>query len=133
MGSKSYTITVNAPEGFEFTGEVRTAKEGEYYAYFSGDGRLEATKSDLGTSYEYPILAIKKIEGFKWPSWLKAGYIAKNENGRYYAHEKVPTLFSYHWSNGGNSAPLDECNFEIGLPKDVPWKHSLIKNPNIKE
>lgn len=118
-------VMLTAPEGYEFTGEIRQAVKGEFYYFLNGvdEGRLEQPVSS--TAYKYPILRPK----WEWPEWLKAKYIAMDQCGIWYAFDTEPRISDRSW-RGDGCYMLSTKSIDFTSPTCTDWKQSLRKNPN---
>lgn len=121
------SIELIAPEGFEFTGEFREAKTGEYYAPIQENGEVSAIERLLlfDTGTKYYILR----RAWVWPEWLTAKYIAMDQCGIWYAFETEPRITDYSWGGDG-CYRLSTKSIAFTPPHCTNWKQSLRKNPN---
>lgn len=119
------TITLTAPKGYEFTGEIRQATKGEHYYYLFGSDRGTVAECGSFTDYKYPILR----PTWQWPEWLTAPYIAMDEDGNWYAYLVQPSMKSTSWC-GGTCSYLGEGLNAFIPPPCTDWKQSLRRNPN---
>ena len=128
-------VTIRLPkplmlDGVEYepTGEWRCPKAGEYYLHDTGD----VTESTHGFSHTNFIILRPK---WKWPSALKARWLAKNSNETYHAFAASMPEFEYGESWHGRGG------ISIGLPGEfidftpIPGEasESLRENPDWKE
>lgn len=77
---------------------------------------------------------MKQITIYDLLPLLKKGWVAMDEDGKWYWYEDEPTIQKfvyggnkevYHWNNSGELSDLSEL-FNIA-PFDGSWKDSLIK------
>ena len=128
----SFEIKLTAPEGYEFTGEYRQAKAGEFYAIpvVTFDGfhpiNVERRKCDVSDTRGYYYILRPT---WQWPEWLTAPYIAMDEDGNWYAYLVQPSMKSTSWC-GGTCSYLGEGLNAFTPPPCTDWQKSLRKNPN---
>lgn len=67
---------------------------------------------------------------FEWPEWLKANYIAMDENGSWWAFNNRPEAKHCDWAASGGGVELDADFLDIELPTPCDWEDSLRKRPN---
>jgi hypothetical protein len=116
------TIELDIPDGWEFV-EYRTPKEGEYYAnqydgspIFSSGGNLQQR------------IIIRTV--WTWPAWLKAPWIAMDEDGLWSGCESEPFGGRAKWMTKGNAVQLHIGLLDFTPPPCSDWKLSKRKNPN---
>jgi len=122
------TITLTAPKGYEFTGEIRQATKGEHYYYLFGSDRGTVAECGSFTNYKYPILR----PTWQWPEWLTAPYIAMDCDGAWYSYMSEPV--KSHTANvwAGNFVRcISGGHLAITFPPCDDWTKSLRKNPNV--
>jgi hypothetical protein len=126
MGKQNLEIDV--PEGWRIAG-YRTPLEGEYYLH---DG--EAVEAIVDFTDDRIVL----VADWRWPNWLKAGWIAMNKDGQWVAFNFRPFCGDMYerWGEvidttgelvGGQM--LDPDMFRFDPPPCDDWKQSLRQNP----
>lgn len=122
-------ITIDVPEGYEWTGEVRLPLAGETYLDLD-IGR------EVDTAFQDYVVCVRPILRSKWkpPAWLREGtWVAMDLGGNWYAYGGKPTLRPGMWSYGVESTlnlsrtPTHPC---FNLTPFVPppctdWRTSL--------
>ena len=124
------TITLTAPEGYEFTGEIRQATKGEHYYDLFGSDRGTVAECGSFTDYKYPILRPK----WQWPEWLNVTYIARDADGVWHGFHGKPCIGTNRWiyTSVHHRIEIPTSAFNITFPNIPNWENSLIKNPNIE-
>lgn len=120
-------LTLNGEE-YEPTGEFREPKDGE--VFITQHGKAELLRKAIPGC---PRIILRKK--WKWPKWLKARYIAMDNDGNWYAYSERPTRPT--WDTGfwdsDHYMPLSHNRlinfFPPGITQDN-WRNSLMENPN---
>jgi len=117
------TLQIDVPEGWRIA-RYRTPLEGEYYLH---DG--EAVEAMVDFTDDRIVL----VADWRWPSWLKAGWIAKCELGEWKAFNECPMRSDFHneWFSvlDAYGTLLDPDLFRFEPPPCDDWKQSLRQNP----
>lgn len=129
MPNQVVEIKVSIPDGYVFDG-FRVPYPGDLYMV---DGDVRERKCD--TSIGFPCLIVKK--DWVWPDWLKAGWIAMDEDGEWYAYNETPRLRESTWHPVLSRGAADMTYLGVDLlrfdpPKCDDWKKSLRANPAYK-
>lgn len=67
----------------------------------------------------------------KWPSWLKAAAVCKDESGYWWMYELIPTRSDTQWIRGDCSS-VALGMIDVVLPSEWDWEKPII-NPNWKK
>ncbi len=116
---------VKIPDGYEATGEYRPVKVGEYYLSDAARGITHQGPA----SADFPILRRK----WTWPAWLKAPYIAMDENGGWTAYNNPPYLCPGYWNAGGRHLSSLQEMTDFTPPPCTDWRQSLTANPYLNQ
>lgn len=116
-------IEVDVPDGWEAVG-YRAPEIGESYLLFDG------SVSTVDGVFIYPVPILRR--SWKWPPWLKAGWIAMDRNGHWYAYTHEPTPLDIAWSSAGGATWLSSGALAFTPPPCDDWTKSLRENPNWK-
>jgi hypothetical protein len=68
-----------------------------------------------------------------WPPWLKATWIAMDQDGLWCACETEPVQDHALWMTKGNSLPLRVGLLDFHPPPCSDWRQSKRKNPNAEQ
>lgn len=122
-------IEVDIPDGYMFD-SFRIPHPGDLYIV---EGTVRERKCD--TSIGFPCVIVKK--DWVWPDWLKAAYIAMDEDGEWYCYNKRPHMKADRWIIGDGSAStnciaLDQDMLRFSPPHCSDWTRSLRANPSYK-
>jgi predicted HAD superfamily Cof-like phosphohydrolase len=64
---------------------------------------------------------------WRWPAWLKAGWIAMDSSGDWHAYEREPWQNEHSWAG----IPYSKLSlFDFCPPQGVRWYESKRQNPN---
>lgn len=124
--SQAAPIQINLPifKDFEYTGEYRTPKGGEFFLFFN-DLFVEIHRNDGLQIFTTHFIVRKVWEPKKEDFYPKPGYIAMDSNGQWHWFSCKPRLneSSGCWVYVGIGGPLSSDIFD--LPKSIDWKESL--------
>jgi hypothetical protein len=126
MPNQVVEIKVSIPDGYVFD-SFRIPYPGDLYMV---DGDVRERKCD--TSIGFPCLIVRK--DWVWPDWLKAGWIAMDEDGEWYAYNYEPEPGKNVWFpvDDGDMSFLGIDLFRFDPPPCDDWKKSLRANPAYK-
>jgi hypothetical protein len=114
------TIDIDLPDGWECVG-FRPAKANEYVF-----DPVVGTPYQVSTGTYGKRIVMRPV--WKWPSWLKADYIAQDESGLWCAHMVAPELDVTKglWVSN-SSTPLVDWVFDFTPPpvKEC-WRYNVF-------
>jgi hypothetical protein len=120
---QSITIEINIPDVYEYV-DFRPPVNGEYFMNPYG-----SVVQFFNHTHNNSRIIIKKE--FKWPDWLKAYCITKDENGDWFGNLEDAIIVRGAWISNGFNIFLDPELLDIELP-EVDWKESKIINPKYR-
>lgn len=130
MPNQIVEIKVSIPDGYVFD-SFRIPYPGDLYMV---DGDVRERKCD--TSIGFPCLIVRK--DWVWPNWLKAGWIAMDEAGAWWAYNTKPQTdisAGVWWVGSDENNPIVELDPDIvafTCPHCSDWTKSLRANPAYK-
>ena len=123
MPKTTISIEIEIPNGYEF---VRLGQ-----MYDTSKGEVAVNLPQIEDSLE-PAFVICRPE-WQWPAWLKARWIAMEQDGRWFAYSVKPKLKRECWCADnrerlGNISNPDFVSFDP--PNCDDYTLSLRENPN---
>lgn len=124
-------LRLELPEGWRLKcKEVRAARPGEHF-FVTETGNVHPVMDEMIPDTLARII-VEKI--WEWSVWLKAAWIAKDEDGKWYGYTSCPKLGCSLWKT-----TLEEGNIPLNAsfidwtdpPWDIDWKDSLTRNPDL--
>lgn len=107
METVKVQIELPTLEGYEYTGEFRLPKMGEWYLCHASGPMFAQVDFEL---YSFPIL--RKV--WQEPAGIfKPGWIAKDKTGEWYWFERIPRLRDGVWLFGGHHHELAGLNIDF--------------------
>lgn len=117
------TVEVPVPEGW-LIAAYRVPLEGEHYLH---DGEAVEALTDFTDD------RLVLVADWRWPSWLKAGWIAMDKDGQWYAYNDEPVIddAAEYWFADADygEALIDPDMFRFDPPTCDDWRTSLRQNP----
>lgn len=124
--SQAAPAQINLPifKDFEYTGEYRTPKGGEFFLFFN-DLFVEIHRNDGLQIFTTHFIVRKVWEPKREDFYPKPGYIAMDSDGQWNWFNHKPKLNepSGRWTYAGAREPLSPDVFN--LPELINWKESL--------
>jgi hypothetical protein len=123
MGNK-VSVKVEIPDGWELAcDEVRQPLAGEHFINLFG--------SVVYQSHHCGDIRIIVRKSWQWPEWLKAGWIAMDEDGEWFAYSVEPEIKGNVWNpERGYKQIANLTVLDISPPTCTDWRNSLRKNPH---
>ena len=114
MNKQKIEIEVQLADGVEIASHTHTL---DLYHGVPGDS-LSVNKA----------ISFELRKAWQWPPWLKAEWIAMDENGEWYAYGSEPSVVSSHW--GGEALVLLNCGaIDFTPPHCDDWRTSKRRRP----
>lgn len=121
-------VTIDIPDGWELAEpEVRVPRPGEWWLW--NRDAMRVCKDDVLCN-RYPILR----RSWTWPEWLKAGWIAMDANGEWWAFTEEPvvdTCDTYWDEYDSDVCNLSNACLDFTPPPCDDWRQSKRRNPNL--
>lgn len=118
-----HTVQIDVPDGWRIAA-YRSPLEGEWYLE---DGDVVQAMADF-TGHRIVLCA-----DWRWPAWLKAGWVAMNEDGDWMAYNAPPWIDcdELFWTCHKDSSImwLHPDYFRFDPPPYDDWTSSLRQNP----
>lgn len=121
-----FEIDIEAPEGHEFTGEVRCVRCDEYYLPWD-EKKAYLWDYHKPSDLMYPILREKIV--IKVPDFIPKGWwIARDSSGSWFAYSDIPTLGSIHFScHTGHTRIISNLRHNLSDYGSIAWQATLTQ------
>lgn len=127
---KTETVTIEIPvvKGFEIV-RVGIPKTGDYI--------IDSNQDIFYVCNFTSVRSVRPIykKSWEWPEWLKASYIAMDQNGDWFAYTTRPEIRGSSWNFTGPACGamylMNQVVLDFTPPKCSCWEDSLFTNPNI--
>lgn len=120
-------LEIDVPEGYEVV-RYGLPKEGEVYlAACRKKPKITKAFRDYEVANKIILQPI-----WQWPAWLKAPWIAMDEDRTWYVYEDKPHISRDTWINVNQMNSIEDWAIDFTPPPCTDWTKSLRKNPHLE-